>query len=298
MIEYPKTLFKTGRKGAEKNTIFSVDGEFYLPEENDSPLMLFNKSFSKFKFNLVESPHNGKPVAVAVNLDLEKISLIKEKTTFILNKLFEREMSVSAPSETAEQDICWTKFTMGNFKGKSPAEIILQSKNIQSDLEELNKQYTFLKQNAEKFPKNKILMQAIVETAKKYKAGELTKENVGEIKQEIETFNILEKDFKYPRISKKDPQGYTKYTNLSIQCMLNNKSPFVVTMTNGLVYAGEGNEVDMKKTKDVIQKSFTLTTDEYVALIDCLYNRKLEFEVCNFNKQYKIAIENSWRPQA
>jgi len=89
------------------------------------------------------------------------------RTDFAFNKSMEFECAPVAAH--ADSPAYTVKITSGVLKGKTPAEVLIETGNVDA----LNNQYVWLKNNLKKFPKNKIQMDAIMDAAKLFKEGRL-----------------------------------------------------------------------------------------------------------------------------
>ena len=66
------------------------------------------------------------------------------------------------------------RFTSGDMKGMTPAEVLFQNPENSA---KLNEQFKFLKKNLKKYPKNQQQIDAILDASELVKKGELIKPN-------------------------------------------------------------------------------------------------------------------------
>ena len=146
-MDYPFEIATVIRQ----NKTFCAEAKFSR-ETEDKPLTVFSE-FSRFVLTIIQ---NGKFVTCNVPLDmLEEVKAVTDEA---------KRIFYGKKEETAEkQSIAFTKrFFSGSLKGKTPVEVLREP----NGRELLNNQYKWLKENISKFPKNKELMDAIVEASK------------------------------------------------------------------------------------------------------------------------------------
>ena len=168
MTKYPKEIFASIRE----NKSLAILAHFTraTAEKGDIPLAIFDKDYSRFVFSGIDSENNRSNSA---NVPVSEMANIFAVTDFANNKHLEALYS-ARPAETVEQATSPAysiKIASGTLKGKTPAEVLLEDPVKGKEL--LNQQYKWLKSNLEKYPKNKIQMDAIMEAATLQKEGKL-----------------------------------------------------------------------------------------------------------------------------
>ena len=174
-LENPKEFHTshTGTGDHRSTTTFSAF--LSTPDLKDeanavSPQKLFSR-FSRFVVSILTG---GK--SVTANIPVETLPELVTRTAFMAEKAYEAELRLVQGDQesTPETDLSpayTARFTMGPFKGKTPAQVYLENPTENSG--KLQEQYAFLKQNVDKYPANKTLMDAIMDCARKATEGTL-----------------------------------------------------------------------------------------------------------------------------
>ena len=189
------------------------------PEKKCAPQQIYHDGFSRFKFYLV-----SKKSSKTANLPVSDFAEIEARTQFIRQKMYEMELNHIPAAEEQLSPAYTQRMPTGEFKGKTPAQILLESSENQ---EKLNQQYQWLKSNLAAHPNNKQLMDAIMDAAALFKAGKL--KNVA---QQGTVFNSYTPGFR-PLTRKKRDDGMCFVYEMSIRCFMNNtKSPIEISISN------------------------------------------------------------------
>ncbi len=153
-MKYIKEIATVKRKST-----FSVDSELTVRKKEDgAPMKIVDDSFSRFVLTIVDASGG-----IHFNVKPEEIPAIQRKTQIALNEFWSPKPVATTSGNAATSPACTVRFITGNLKGKTPAEVLAE--NGEKGKEMLNSQYKWLKSNLEKFPKNKELMDAIVDAA-------------------------------------------------------------------------------------------------------------------------------------
>lgn len=140
-----------------KNKTFSVEPRFSR-KTDDSPLKIFAPGLSRFVFTTINSGKVAK-----CNVPISALADMEQRTQYAFNKYMEYTCRPSAASDGKTSPAYTKKFFAGSLKGKTPADILAE--NGENGKTILNDQYKWLKANLDKFPKNKELMEAIMDAA-------------------------------------------------------------------------------------------------------------------------------------
>ena len=223
-VTNPKQIYVifSGRK--ENKSVLSVESHLSAANPKDgkegtAPQTIFGR-FSRFVFSLIS---NGE--AKTANMPLSDLPDILARTKFIRNKMYERELCPSVKAENAPTSPAYTvKMPAGEFKGKTPAEIILEN---EENKQKLNKQYKFLQDNLQEYPNNQQIMDAIKDAAELHKAGKL----VAQKSSGAEEFTLYSPGPR-PLVRKKDNTGKSFVYDLKIKAYLEGQYPIQVTVQN------------------------------------------------------------------
>jgi len=131
-------------------------------EEGESPLT-GHSGYSRFVVTVI----NAEKVALSANIPIREIAGIDAKTKFAATKQFEYDCRQKSEGVSPAYTV---KITTGTFKGKTPAEVLLENP---ANREKLTSHYNWLKENLAKYPNNKHQMEAIIEASNLEKAGNL-----------------------------------------------------------------------------------------------------------------------------
>ena len=159
---YPREVANVIRKQS-----FFIESYLSTPDmnANENPLMTYGK-FSRYRFHIISEDRK----AAFANIPIANIDAIIRKSKQISDREFMSEKS----SETDTKPAYTVKFNAGNDKGKTPAEILFAEG--ENGVVKLRGQYKFLNQNVQKYPKNRVLMDAIVEAVRLFQNGELSED--------------------------------------------------------------------------------------------------------------------------
>lgn len=148
---------------------FSIEPHFFVAQSKneESPLPIVG-STSRFRATII----NESREPVTVRWSTSEVNAMAED--FAIARAVAKELEFKGPAKSAVPEnansLAYTKkFMFGSLKGLSPAEAFLQG----TTMDEMQKQYEFIKSNLEKYPKNKELLQAIQEAGILFQKGEI-----------------------------------------------------------------------------------------------------------------------------
>ena len=159
----------------EKSTFAILDGLTESNIENEEePLTLHSRKFSRFSFLII----NQDKKAATANLNVKEMFGFLAKSRFAMQQEMLYRFNVTDAKEEEELPLAYTvTIASGSLKGRTPADVLLNDGEEGKKL--LNNQYTFLKNNLAKYPKNKTQMDAIVNASQLLKEGKLDADAVG-----------------------------------------------------------------------------------------------------------------------
>ena len=259
-----------------RNKTFSVEAR-YVREEEESPLKVFNH-FSRYVLSVIEDKKPSK-----CNIPVNSLSEIEAVTELCKKAYYEKPEIKSTNTSPA-----FTKrFTTGDLKGKTPVEVLLENENGKDIL---NKQYKWLKDNLEKYPKNKELMDAIVDASK------LNVSTLKDIPATGKTYTILDIGCR-PLIRKKREDGKCFCYEAKIIFDSSRNYPVSVTVKNyyaPVIKTDKGLFNVVLKDKDKateVSNEFNMTMAEWLNTVEIMSMSKQAFYLSNFNKGLALATK-------
>jgi hypothetical protein len=265
------------------NNCFALENHFSKAtfDNNDYPLEIYG-SFSRLKGCIISSEKGS----VTFNIPYSNLGELLTRSNFAMTKEMENEIAVKKSEN--ESLPCYTvRFTAGKLKGKTPAEVLFEDAN---NTEVLNEQYKFLKKNADKYPNNRKIMDAIKQAATLFKEGKLSADNISS-EVVIPIFNSGLR----PLVRKKDNNGNSFVYTVSINWHLGAKSPCTVEVAN--FYApvvtddkGLFNVQAKKKTDEVILRT-DIPFSAWIKIHHAIESQMRNFEMISYNSLWKIAEE-------
>lgn len=270
-------------------------------DDENQPLKVYS-SFSRFIFAII----NQEKKSVTANIRVTDIPGISSATEYAYRMHMDYQYQAKPASETKNDGVdtstlAFTKrFASGNMKGKTPVQVILEAEDKKAAMEALNKQYCWLKENAEKNPKyadnNREQMKAIKETAVLNKEGKLTQDllqsasNTGN----GQVIPLYESGFR-PLRSREKKNGKTFIYEVNIDWTIGSAYPVSITIRNYYAEVAEkenGMLNVLAKTKEQEQKNtMALTAPEWQNIIYMVKANMQMFEFRSANQCYNNAIK-------
>lgn len=282
--KYPKQIGTVKRP----DITFSVENNLsYLKTEkdyeNNAPLEIHD-IFSRFTCTLIRKSDK---TSVVANIPPRDIPLIFKKTEIMIEK------KLDSKKENNEETTVSPAYTVvirnGNFKGKTPAGILIENPS-KENINLLYNQYNWLQEQLPKNPKYKegniAQMQAIADSLNLLKEGKLTSANV---KEPIEIYDV---PLKTPNSGKVNTNGLTKVYSVKITFDPTKiSSPYYIKIMNceapPLVNKDMG--ADMSKAVNKKEIGLSMTESEWYAIIEKMKNQLESFENVLFYNQYNLA---------
>lgn len=208
----------------EKSTFAILDGLTESNIENEEePLTLHSRKFSRFSFLII----NQDKKAATANLNVKEMFGFLEKSHFAMQQEMLYQFN-SGSNEEEELPLAYTvTITSGTLKGRTPADVLLNDGEEGKKL--LNNQYTFLKNNLSKYPKNKTQMDAIVNASQLLKEGKLDADAVG--KWQTKRISLYSSGLR-PLVNRKNNAGMSFVYELTVDWLLGEKRPLMITIVN------------------------------------------------------------------
>lgn len=291
-MKYANEIFTS----IDKTTTFAVEARFKR-ETADKPLMVFSEK-SRFRFILIEG---GK--AIYANIPVDKLDGIKG----ITNALFVKAQETVKASDKSEklQDIAamhdnpafTTKFTIGNLKGKTPIRVLAE--NPENGPALLKEQFQFLQKNADKYPANKKIMEAIraavalSEEERNQAIAAIVKSSETDETNETNEIVILNEDIRPIQQQEREDGmcfcysllvAYDKTRNYPVTVKISNFYAPVTKKENGML-----NVAITKRDKtSEIHFSKSLTLEDWATAVGNMSRAKDAYFICNFASAYAM----------
>ena len=255
---------------------FSVNASFVeRKEEDDKPLEIFDDKFSRFAISIIQ---DGK--AATANIKISQLAGIIDnyRASLVASKTVSKKELSSAFT---------VRFNMGKFAGKTPAQVL-----IEQGEEALNEQYTFLKKNLEKYPNNKIIIDAIKDAARigKGKVQEKINDNSSAYKAIIYDGGIKGNPYK------EREDGMYFCSMLKIYFDTSRDYPITITISNFYAPVIKDQEkgtikvqVKEKDESSEILNTFSMTTENFSYAISEMEDAKKCFKIINFKNAFASA---------
>ena len=287
MNQYPKEVSPLI---TTKNTLSATLNFSALTKQNiadgHKPLDI-HSPFSRVTFTIIDysNPENKKTVSANIPAKRRLKNLVKSVQAAIEICRQKKWTLVSTTEESCEKNPAYTvRITSGKLKGKTPAEVMLKNPEQREDLKN---QYIWLKNNLEKYPKNKIQMDAIAEAINLYDAQALSEEEMKSTSLVGAEFVVYEDQIKIPHADKKDANGLTDIYSIKVTCCPDKNYPFSITIMNGMAPVTRSDKgtitANMQMAKNVVTNTFNASIDDFEAMMEEIYSR------C-------VAFENMWYP--
>lgn len=209
----------------EKSTFAVLDGLTEADIENEEePLTLHSRKFSRFSFLII----NQDKKAATANLNVKEMFGFLAKSRFAMQQEMLHRFNVTDAKEEEELPLAYTvTIASGSLKGRTPADVLLNDGEEGKKL--LNNQYTFLKNNLSKYPKNKTQMDAIVNASQLLKEGKLDADAVG--KGQTKRISLYSSGLR-PLVNRKNNAGMSFVYELTVDWLLGEKRPLMITIVN------------------------------------------------------------------
>lgn len=225
--------------------------------ERNEPLNIHHNKFSRFPVVIIDK--DKRPANANISIKA-MISIIK-KSEFLFNK--EMELSCTPKESTFTSPAYTVRFTSGEMKGKTPAEVILENPENKA---KLNSQFSFLKKNLSKYPKNKEQLDAILDASKLLKEGKLATQK----RCTVPSFLIYESGLRpLIRRQKQGKNGMVSFVyQISLEWNFEAGSPVHLAIENfwaPVIQTEKGLlNVKAEKKENVIRSSMNFSLDEWI----------------------------------
>lgn len=266
---------------------FSIEAHFEQ-RKDESPMKVFDDTFSRFTATILGDGSNA-----YFNIPIESLPGMRARTDIVVHEQYRPKAPVAKPSISGidMNSIAFTrKFVAGTLKGKSPAEVRIEDPN---EKEVLTNQYKWLKSNLEKYPKNKELMDAIMEAAKMDLSA---LKNAGAASASSFIIDILDIGCR-PLTRKQREDGkcfvyegkvtWDTSMNYNVTVTIKNYYAEVIKNQNGTLNVN----LSSKDASSEVVKEFKMSADEWLYALHEMEDARNCFKVCHFNEGHRLAEE-------
>ena len=276
------------KKGVKKT--LGIDAQLSAPNydsdnERSMPLEM-HSGFSRFVMTLIHKAPE-KTEFVKANVPAPEVPFLYKKTEIAMKLLSEVKTADSSAEEKLSPAYT-ERLTMGAFKGKTPAEYLLQDNGTNKDA--LIQHGKWLSDNLEKYPANKAKIEAIRDAIHLLKEGKLEKKDVGT----GSLFVLYDEQMKTLRSMKDDEGRYMVY-GIKVVCDTSRNLPFTIEITNCycVVDIAENGKMNprMRDAVNIKKISMNMTEKDWFKVIWRMKTTLEEFEMLNIKDLLKIASE-------
>lgn len=307
VCKYPKEVYSA----LTSTKTFSVDAELFpaMAKKGESPYKVYDNSFSRLVLTIVNKT-KGKPVTfpkanisafevpalvensrAAKSADaflalpfIKQIFVLLKESVGLIKKCGNAVNTVYTFITTGKKPVVkqentqyagtfakTVKINNGNYKGKTPFEILIEDPN---QVEGLQKQYAWLQQNLEKYPKNKEQMEAINEAIYMLNNGLLKSDNGESIEaSSLELGDVvLYEAMPKALIRKQDDKGLCPVYEIGIVWHIGDKYPVEIVIKNykAPIQRAENGAINplRKDAVEYVSNNYRLSASQW---FECLY---------------------------
>lgn len=277
--KYPKEIVSI-----IKQKTFSI--EEYLEESDlqkgEEALTLYSKTFSRFKFIIIA---NGQ--VVTANMAIRDVFSFFVKSDFAKDKELE---SMFDEKKTTIPIAYSVRFTSGRFKGKTPAEVLLEG-NPQYE-KELYQHRNYLFSKLSQYPGNKVQIQATDQAFQLKQQGKLDSNASSNRKMVLYSSGLR------PLIRMQNRHGNKFVYQMNIEWLHGEKNPVQITIQNfyaPVIRLQDGRlNVKVKEREMETFKNFqiNLSFDEWMYVIHMMKSNVELFEASIYSRKRKEAQDH------
>jgi hypothetical protein len=277
-IKYPYQVFSIKRK----DKVLGADAKLFIPSELERTNPLETSGFSRFELTIVNK--GAETQTATANIPALDTPYILQTTKIALEQLLlnKNTIATSTPTSVAYTQKLFDK----NFKGQTPAEVLLKDPSQETQLMSVK---NWLEQNVNKYPANKTQITAISEAIDLLHSGKLTPD-VGNV---ASTSNILIYKSEYKFKTKKNEKGYNLIYSIDVTCDPTRNYPFIISIMNCYAPVETGpngqKNIKMNTAEQTVKLQMMVTKEEWFAMISKLDNTRQYFEMTHFNEVFRCA---------
>lgn len=259
----------THSKGIGKAIVFAIQNELDQAKgEDKNEYLNLHSKFSRFPIVII----NENKQSATANIPINEMINIIDKTKVLYEK--EIQLLCVPPVVELSSPAYTVRFTSGDMKGMTPAEVLFQNPENSA---KLNEQFKFLKKNLKKYPKNQQQIDAILDASELVKKGELIKPK----RDVIPSFIVCESGFRpLTRRSKKD--GLTFVYQMKLVWNFRAENPIHLEIENfyaPVIKTEQGLlNVQAKQKAESIVNEFNFSLEEWSWMVHLISSNIKTFE--------------------
>ena len=291
--KYPKDVAVSRAKQT-----LSIASYLFKPdvEKGESPKTLFGH-FSRYIFTVI----NEQKQALAGNISpLDVIGPITKRSEIAYAEEMRRQingMAAIATDATTNSEAPTigrtTAFFAGEFKGKTPVQVLLEHPDGSYD-QKLQGQFDWLKSNVERYPKNKTLMDAIQDAFRLKNEGKLNGEQPTQAAVPSQSFVVYQSGYRPNMYKGETRNGTQMYPVFEIDILWNfgKNYPVDVSITRYFAPVEKKDDGRLNVTKSAMDRAslqkntMHLAADEWIRML-----KLIECDVDRFNMLNAKKIE-------
>ncbi len=265
------------------------------PKEFEPPLMTFGH-FSRYEFCIINEDRK----AATANINLTDIRGVIRRSRYLLNKHYDAETSQKSAANVSPAYS--VRIASGRLAGKTPAEILAEGIENQQALEDQKK---FLAAHLDKYPKNKIQIDAIQQALDMARNGQLNAASVvrnDNRKLYVAAMRPLTRRKVPSDILARYPQNVQNIVSFVYEILIEwslgmQGYPVTVSIINyyAPVEKRPDGTLNVHKSEldraSALKNSMKLSADEWMDTIDSIDSDIRRFQMLYASKCYKAAME-------
>lgn len=290
LTKYPLEVAMVGRP----NNVCAFSANFFPAQaaNDDYPLRIYDKSFSRISVAIMNT--NGTP-PVTGNLGINLLEDMFRRTDYAFNKHMDAECGYDEEQSQNETAAAITQpipnepaytvtISSGKLKGLTPAQALLEGGEKEKLL---RSQYDWLKGNVDKYPKNRIQIDAIYNAFILKQQGRLV--SAGLQASEAKPKKVIKLYSGEPRslIRKPRADGMCPVYTVEINWQVGEKTPVAIKIQNffaPVITKEDGRIIPQISARDestVKQAFMAFTAAEWLDVIRSIKAAMMQFEVMN-----------------
>lgn len=306
-IKYPDQIRVIKRKNKNISVRFALGR--YSEESGESPLDM--PGYSRFIMSILKT--EGGVQATTANIPQEELPNISIRTQNAVRMMMERiwipksTTSVVAPVNTSKESKPEQIIPEDLYHITFGFPIEIRGKNVvqayrEGFWEKVVGQKDILRRNADKYPSNSKLVDAIERMETLVRSGVLDSESAMDVEPETTVpaesglvIPIYETETKF--FSKKREDGKNKTYQISIVCLPDNKYPFKVTMVNGfadVVTTAFGGK-NITNITDKTYLDIYLTEAEWSNMVDRMMEISRNYEMLESKSRFELMKKHAYQ---
>lgn len=263
-------------------------------EKGDFPLMVYDmNNYSRYEFVLI---NEDKKCAVA-NIPLTQVWRLQRMTDHYYGAHLDATLTKTESNLSAAYTV---QLTSGNMKGKTPAQILMETADGEEAKKLLRAQYSFLQKNLSSYPRNQKQMDAILDAVRLFEAGQLSKSKTDSSGSTIVLYDAAMRTLRSKRVPQhlldKNPNFKFVY-DMKIEWALGAENAVTVTIINYFAPVltledGRLNVLRKEADRDTgVKIVMNISADEWADILHLIDIDMRRFEMLHAKESYAIAMK-------